>query len=179
MNPASSASGEGLTPAADSAQEVEVWWGGYAGRTMLPAFALCFLLTAVVVLVASLVWQEEHLSDAVISHFALYLIVALWAVVLVRWAYVTVTISYRLTTRHLLVEYGLAHPGLPPLPLETIAKVKVEQNAWERLVGVGRLRIETTNGRTECLPGVHAPAVVADEILRRVQKARGGSARDA
>jgi len=156
-------------PAPISEQEVEIWWGGYAGRTMLPAFTLCGLLTISILLIAHLVWQEESLTDAVISHFAMYLIVALWAAVVSRWAYLTVTIGYRLTTRQLLVEMGFAHPARPAIPLEHIHAVRVEQNPWERWVGVGRLRLETDNGRVEVLPGILTPAAVAAEVLRQVE----------
>ena len=30
------------------AEEVDVWWGSYAGRAMAPSFAVCICLTALI-----------------------------------------------------------------------------------------------------------------------------------
>lgn len=158
--------------AIDPAQEVELWWGGYAGRTMAPTFLLCALLSVAVLLVADLVWREENVPPSLLGRLAMYLIVLVWAVALTRWAYFTTTLAYRLTTRRLLREQGFTHPAPPPIELVNINAVRVEQRAWERWVGVGRVLVECTNGSIEVLPGVHHPQHLAAALLRQVSLCR-------
>jgi hypothetical protein len=157
----------------DPAQEVELWWGGYAGRTMLPAFLLCALLSAAVVVGAELLWQEESVPAALIFRLAMYLIVLVWAAALARWAYFTTTLAYRLTTRRLLRERGFAHPALPAIELARVRDVRVEQRAWERWVGVGRLLVEVEGGAIEVFHGLHQPARVAEVVWHQVRDCQG------
>src|SRR5215471_21703691 len=35
-------------PPSPPAEEVDLWWGSYAGRTMLPSFLVCLLATALI-----------------------------------------------------------------------------------------------------------------------------------
>lgn len=159
----------------DPAQEVELWWGGYAGRTMVPAFLLCALTSAAVLLIAQLVWREESVPASLVWHLALYVIVLVWAVGLTRWAYRTVTLAYRLTNRRLLREQGFSHPAPPPIELVSIREVRVEQRAWERWVGVGRVLVESADGSTAILPGVLDPQRLAAALLRQAEECRANS----
>jgi hypothetical protein len=157
-----------LSPAS-TLQEVEVCWVGYAGRTMLPAFSLAGLATAIVLLLAELASRYESVPTVVVSHLAMYVIVAVWAGVLGRWAYLTATVAYRLTTRQLFLEHGFAHPARPPIALCEVRAVRVEQRRWERWVGVGRVIVEAANRPHKVLRGVLAPERLAAEI--RIQSA--------
>jgi hypothetical protein len=159
----------------EPAQEVELWWGGYAGRTMVPAFVLCALLTAAVLLLADIVWHEGIPHD-IISRLALYLIVLVWAVALARWAYRATTLAYRLTTRRLLREQGFSHPAPPAIELANIRAVHVEQRWWERWVGVGRVVIELADGSAEVLPGVLNPGHLAGILRQQAEACRQGHA---
>src|SRR5438067_10868763 len=47
--------------AAASNQEIDVWWGAYAGRSMSPMFALCTLVSVNISLVIGWAWDEERL----------------------------------------------------------------------------------------------------------------------
>jgi hypothetical protein len=157
----------------DPAQEVELWWGGYAGRTMVPTFALCALVTAAVLLLAEIVWHDG-IPHEVISRLALYLIVLVWTAALGRWAYLATTLAYRLTTRRLLREQGFSHPAPPAIDLVNIRAVHVEQRLWERWVGVGRVVIEVGDGPVEVLPGVLNPEHLAAMLLQQAAACRQG-----
>ena len=41
-------------------QEIDLWWGAYAGRTMTPSFIICALLTGLLIL---LVWNQACMSS--------------------------------------------------------------------------------------------------------------------
>lgn len=154
----------------DPAQEIELWWGGYAGRTMLPAFVGCALLSAAVVLLAQLLWREENVPGALSFRLAMYFIVLVWAVVLTRWAYLTASVAYRLTNRRLLRERGFSHPALAPIELAHVRAVRVEQRGWERWGRVGQVLVETLDGAVHVLVGVHDPQHVAEAIGHQVRR---------
>jgi uncharacterized membrane protein YdbT with pleckstrin-like domain len=174
-NPVSTST-EDLTPftpaPVEPGQEMDVWWGGYAARTMLPAFSLCALLSASVVILTEMIWREDAVSPALLGHLALYLVVVIWAVALSRWAYLTVSVAYRVTTHRFYYERGFGHPARAAIELAHVTAVRVEQKFWERWVGVGRLRVETEDGRVTTLVGVRAPELVAVEVLRFVGQVR-------
>src|SRR5436309_1123391 len=37
-------------------QEIDLWWGAYAGRTMTPSFIICALLTGLLILLVWVFW---------------------------------------------------------------------------------------------------------------------------
>jgi hypothetical protein len=174
--PAVATSGDGLGGLAplpsEPGQEVEIWWGGYAARTMLPAFTLCGLLTLSVLLIGRLVWEESAVPHTLVGHLVLYLVLVIWVVVLVRWAYLTVSITYRVTSHRLYHQRGFGHPAPEPIELARVSAVRVEQKIWERWVGVGRLRIETDDGKATTLIGIRTPEHVAAEALKFVGQIR-------
>src|SRR5207248_260461 len=55
-----------------AAEEVEVWWGAYAGRTLLPGFVLCGLVT-VGLMGALYVWGDPQHPN---PRYVTYLLVA-------------------------------------------------------------------------------------------------------
>jgi hypothetical protein len=170
MTPVGNDAGPEAPGPPDPEQEVELWWGGYAGRTMLPAFVLCALVSAATLLSAEMLWREESVPAAVVFHLAMYLIVVVWTVALVRWAYLTATLAYRLTTQRLLRERGFSHPALPAIELRRIRNGRVEQRAWERCVGVGRVVVEVEVGAVEVFGGVHQPERVAEAVRHEVRR---------
>src|SRR5436190_23066459 len=47
------------TPA-DENQETDIWWGAYAGRTMIPSFVICALLTGLLVWCVWIFWPKNE-----------------------------------------------------------------------------------------------------------------------
>ena len=102
----------------------------------------------------------------------MYLIVLVWAAARTL-GLLHATLAYRLTTRRLLRERGFAHPALPAIELTSASDVRVEQRAWERWVGVGRLLVEVEGGAIEVFHGLHQPARVAEAIGHQVRQCQG------
>src|SRR5262249_42686499 len=83
-------------------EEVDVWWGSYAGRAMLPSFAVCTVLTALISFVTH--WWVHERGWLQLNFFGLA--GAVWLVQLTRWGRRFFTWNYRLTTRWLYVDRG-------------------------------------------------------------------------
>src|SRR5947209_19490864 len=68
------------------ADEIDIWWGSYAGRTMLPGFLFCLLLT---IILLALDWYLEirNRRSDLISSAVLGLAGALWIFQGSRWFY--------------------------------------------------------------------------------------------
>ena len=152
-------------PVLDSreAEERDLWWGSCAGRSLLPSFLICALLTALLffVLRSSSRWLPYYLAGAV------------WLLQLVRWAYRALGWNYRLTTRRLLCQRGLRRQALRAIDLTTIGHVLVERSPLDRMLGVGQLRV-VMNDRSPMLvlEGVLNPDHIAVMIRAQVERAR-------
>jgi len=92
--------------------EVELWWGGYSGWTMLPGFAVCAFLTAGMISVAWYLYSEENVPGDRARHVVYGLAFVVWCVQLLILAHRTATLNYRLTTRRLFRFRGL---GVKPV----------------------------------------------------------------
>ena len=147
-------------------QEVDLWWGSYAGRTMLPSFLVCLALTGLIILLAWIFVGRGQLKLTILGLGGL-----LWLVQLLRFAYRYFGFNYRLTSKRLF-----RSQSRQPLqiPLADIAEVHVERNGFEKLVGVGRVVI-TFPDRTRpalVLAGVTKPNLVADQIRTACELAK-------
>lgn len=168
--PAASTPAETPPTHAGHEEEVDIWWGAYSIRTMVPTFVLCGILTASIILLAVLLWQEAH--PQIIWHATMGLVIAVWIYALSRGAYRMAALNYRLTTHHLFRDRGFRQPGDGVVTLARVRQVLVERNAWEHLLGIGKVRILTDHEEPLVLEGVRHPEVIAEEIRLRVERAR-------
>ena len=152
----------------EETQEVDLWLGGYSGRTMLPSFLGCGLVTGLLGWVA---WLEGQWTSRLLRG----VIYGMWVIQLLRWGYRSVSVTYRLTTHRLLRDRGFSHPADGEIELRQVAAVHVEKNLLERLVGVGRIvvRPEGNNSPPLVLAGVYHPEQSAALILAAVERVRG------
>ncbi len=152
--------------------EIDIWWGSYAGRTMLPGFLLCLLLTISLLALDWYLETRNRRSDLV-SSAVLGLAGALWLFEGSRWVYRMIAVNYRLTNRRLLCTHGFKLPDSWAVELARVTEVAVVCGPLERLLGVGRICIQVQNGKSRpfVLDGVLAPERVARTIRRRVQQA--------
>jgi hypothetical protein len=156
----------------DHAEEVDVWWGAYAGRALVPSFILCGLLT-ILILGGGLYYGVFH--GTFLPRTAVHgSIGTIWLIQLWRWLYRIVAINYRLTTRRLFIERGFRHPGAPGIELSQIRQVVVSRGILERKLGVGRIHLLLQGSDSlQTLKGVRDPDLVALEIrkhMKRTQK---------
>lgn len=154
-------------------EEIDIWWGSYAGRTMLPGFLLCALLTIVLLALDWYLESQNRRSDLV-SSVLLALAGAGWLFQVTRWIYRMIAINYRLTNRRLLYMRGFKLPDSWAIELAQVTNVLVVRGQLERLLRVGRIEIHAQDGSSPLLvlDGVSNPERVARTIRRRVQLAR-------
>jgi hypothetical protein len=152
------------------AEEVELWWGAYAGRTMAPGFVVCGVLTGTILVLAWL--ATPWVGSDFLHHAAQVVIGALWIWQAGRWAYRQVAINYRLTTRRLFVDHGFFRPANHALDLRQIREVTVLPGPWPQLFRVGRLRVlmNEPNSAPLLLEGVRDPEQVALKIRNQVRR---------
>jgi uncharacterized membrane protein YdbT with pleckstrin-like domain len=116
--------------------EEELWRGGYSPKAMVG----CWVLSATVsllFLLGGILWVRS---------FTPWLILILAAII--PWVYCFAVLSYRrmsvrytLSNQRLVHERGILHRVNDRIELLDIDDITFEQTFWERLVGVGTLRI--------------------------------------
>jgi hypothetical protein len=137
---------------------------------MTPSFLVCGCLT-LLILVGALYLGAWH-GTSLVRYSAHVLIASTWFIQLGRCVYRVVAINYRLTTRHLYVDYGFRHPGQPGIDLTGVRQVLVEYGRGERWLGVGRIVILPHGSDTAVvLKGVRDAGAVAQEIRKQVKRA--------
>lgn len=163
-------------PHSDDA-EVDIWWGGYAGRAMVPSFLVCIVATACVIALAVYLDDAYNLpSDS--ARYAVYAIAGgFWTVQVLRWILRLVGVSYRVTTRRIYCWPSLFGSPYQPIDLAAVTRVGVEQTGLERLLGVGRVRITSKDAELVFF-GLVQPrrvAVLVEHRAREEQLNRGCS----
>src|SRR5262249_31018146 len=151
-----------------------LWWGGYAGRTMWPSFVLAAVLALAVILGAWYGWAVQGFDRLTMRYGAYAVIGSLAIVQFGRWAQRIIMWNYRVTARNLYIERSFVNKRRPAHPLVRVRDVVVIQDASNRLVNVGLVRLILDDGTAINLPGVHEPAKAASLITSAAQRARTG-----
>jgi uncharacterized membrane protein YdbT with pleckstrin-like domain len=160
-------------PIADPAHR-DLVWTGYHPRALAPAIGLAA--------VASLVvwtgrWFFEDLSDLADRPGSLVIFALAWGVwpaLASVFLYRTVTFTYRLTDRALLVDFGFLSRPVPPIALGEVTTVVIGGGWVVRRFGVGWIEVRTAD-RVLRLPGVRDPALFAVAIRDAVGRLKGQS----
>ena len=157
----------------DDEAEVDVWQGGFSPKAMFGNWALAAVVTvglliAILVLgVTPLLW----IVWAVVS-------VGLWGWFGCQLAYRKLTCKYQLTTQRFIHETGLLKRVTDRIEVIDIDDVSVEQRVIERMVGVGTIKMVSSDRSHPKLvmPGIENVKDVAAKIddLRRKERRRRG-----
>lgn len=183
--PAPAASDESRSPGADFVQnaaaagdrntepEKEVWRGGFSPKAMIGGWALSALIT-VILLTIGIVWVHDG-----------WYWMILVAIMLLPWIYHIAILGYRrlsvhylLTTQRFIHESGVLRRVTNRIEAIDMDDITFEQNLLERLVGVGTIRILSTD-RTDpqiILRGIDNVKRVSElfDDARRVERRRRG-----
>jgi hypothetical protein len=156
----------------DDPSEPDLYWAGHSGFAMLPGAVVGAALSAVVMLAAPSVGGLANLAPDTTAFIRFWLILLGWAAAGLVWAYRGASYVYRLTPRHLFVEYGMLRPPTPPIPLRDVTDV--EQRAWllRRLFGVGAVIVRAAGRPPVRLRGVFRPERLEAAIRKAVKEAR-------
>jgi membrane protein YdbS with pleckstrin-like domain len=149
----------------------DLTWRGYDWRAAIPAVAAAAAVSAAVL---SGRWYLEDLSDladraGALAVFALA--VAVWPGLLAVFLYRTVTYTYRLTDRAVLIDRGFRARPESPVWLAELTRVEAGAGPVGRWLGVGWVEL-TVRGRTVRLTGVCRPEEFAAEILAAARECR-------
>ena len=131
------------------------WWG-FNGWKMLPMFLITGVLS-VGLFIVDLNYDHSWFSG---------LVIVISLIQLIRMSYCSITFSYRLTSKRLLVDYGNLYSPQAAITPSDIRDVHVIAHKLDRLCGVGTVRLRLISGRTIDLIGVTWPDSVAVELNR-------------
>jgi len=146
--------------------ETDVAWRGYAGWAMIPGFVVCAVVTLALL---GLDWWLDP-DDTRFSNWLLGpLLLGVWLVQGLRWLYRTVTYTYRVTNRHLYIDFGSMNLPVPRVAWAAVRGVRVDRGVIERRLGVGSVCVDLTDGRVVEMPGVWQPNEFAN-FLRTMAK---------
>jgi uncharacterized membrane protein YdbT with pleckstrin-like domain len=152
--------------------EEELWLGGYSPKAMIGAWVLSGLISIALVVLA--IWvRKSWLTWSVVVVVAL-----LWVYQLVLMKYRQWNVRYRLTSQRFIHETGILRRVTDRIEVIDMDDITFEQTLLERLVGVGTIRIVSSD-RTHpelLLPGIRSVKDVAEKIdnTRRGERRRRG-----
>jgi len=164
------------TAAARQGQEEEpekdLWQDRYSPKAMISAWALSGLITLALVVLAFWLWNR-YVTWTVVA-----VVVLLWLYQLSVMKYRQWNVRYRLTSQRLIHETGILRRVTDRIEVIDIDDVTFEQRLLERLVGVGTIRISSSDKTHPelSLPGIDNVKEVSEQIddIRRSERRRRG-----
>jgi uncharacterized membrane protein YdbT with pleckstrin-like domain len=160
-----------LSKAADDPEpEQELWTGGYSGKAMIGSWILAGLATIALIVVAVLFLPSIYV--------VLALIALIWIGMLVTLAYRKLNIRYELTSQRFVHRTGILTQRTDRIEAIDIDDVTYQQGIVERMLGVGTIRISSSD-RTHPelvligIDGVKRIAELIDETRRKERRRRG------
>ena len=152
--------------------EQELWHGGYSCKAMISAWALSGLITVALVVLAIWLWNRYVTWSVVV------VVLLLWFYQFCVMKYRQWNARYRLTSQRFIHETGILRRVTDRIEVIDIDDVTFEQRLLERLVGVGTIRISSSDKTHPelSLPGIENAKEVAEKIddIRRSERRRRG-----
>lgn len=172
------ATGERKAPSR-SDPEVELWTGRYSSRAMLGTWIILAVLTvAFIALGGWMIGRKWVHSSAITWGILLAIPAILWLYFFCVYLWRRWTIKYRLTTYRFFSEKGLIWHSIDTLEVINIDDIRLERNLWERIVGVGKVIIHSTDASDPELVvfGIDKPREAFEKIdaARRDERIRRG-----
>jgi hypothetical protein len=133
------------------APEEELWRGGYSPKAMLGGWVISGFIS-LILLISGIVWRPT-------AFYWLFLVLGMllpWAYCLVVLGYRRLSVHYVLSTQRFMHERGILRRVNDRIELLDVDDITFEQRLWERLMGVGTLRIASHDRSNPelVLPGI-------------------------
>jgi len=156
----------------DEQPERELWQGGYSSKAMLGAWVLSGLIT-LVLLILGIYFPRQWVWLCIVVA-----VLALWAYQMLKLLYRRLNVRYTLTTLRFVHETGVLRRVTDRIEVIDMDDISVDQKILERMVGVGTIRISSsdTTHPTLVMPGIeHVQEVgtLIDETRRKERHRRG------
>jgi membrane protein YdbS with pleckstrin-like domain len=165
-----------VNPAGDRGQrdvpEEQLWQGGYSPKAMYGAWIGAAVATIAGLVAVLLLPNNNGIGWMIFGAAA----VVIWLFLLGTLAYRRLSDRYRLTNQRFFHEHGILRRVTDRVEVIDIDDVIFEQGIIERMLGVGTLRISSSDKTTPelSLPGIDNIKVVADTVdqARRAERHR-------
>ena len=161
----------------DGAEELEadIWEGGYSGKAMFGNWLGAGIISVVVV-VLMVAYQGLRVKSR--WQIVLLAIAAMWVGLALMLLYRKMNVQYKLTTQRFIHQSGILTRVSDRIEVIDIDDVTYHQGVIERMVGVGSIKI-TSSDKTHpelWLRGIENVKSIADEFddLRRSERRRRG-----
>ncbi len=119
--------------------ERELWQGGYCSKAMIGAWVLSGLISIVALIIA--IWANWPW----LWWFVAIAIPILWIYQAVKLAYRRINVRYRLTSQRFVHEQGIFRRKTDHIEVIDMDDIAFEQSLLERTVGVGTIRISSSD----------------------------------
>ncbi len=157
----------------DEEPERELWSGGYSPKAMIGGWVLGGLIS-LALLVVGVLWVRG--AGWWLALLALVILVWLYHFLLL--CYRRMSVRYRLTTQRFIHERGILRRVTDRIEVIDMDDITFEQGLLERLVGVGTVRIVSSDRSHPelLLPGIENARRVAEQMdeARRAERLRRG-----
>ena len=155
--------------------EADIWEGGYSGKAMFGNWLGAGIISVVVVV---LMVAYEGLRVKGRWQIVLLAIAAMWVGLALMLLYRKMNVQYKLTTQRFIHQSGILTRVSDRIEVIDIDDVTYHQGVIERMVGVGSIKI-TSSDKTHpelWLRGIENVKSIADEFddLRRSERRRRG-----
>jgi membrane protein YdbS with pleckstrin-like domain len=166
-----------LNPAARSADpedaEELLWEGRFSKLAMIGSWIGAGVFTLAVVAIGAIVP-----FDATQWPWAIGAITIVWAALILRLIYQQLSVRYTVTNQRLVHEHGLLWRQTDRIEAIDIDDVTVNQGPIARMVGVGNVKIISSDQSTpvfylQGIDDVRAVATMIDEVRRKERRKRG------
>src|SRR5262245_25348643 len=153
--------------------EPDLYWAGHSGWAMLPGLVIGLCLSVVVMFGLTSAGDLVNLDPETTAFIRFWVVLIGWVIAGVVWAYRGASFVYRLTPRHLYVEFGLVYRPVPRIPLNEIEGI--ERRAWalRRLFRVGAVIVRAKGRTPVVMSGIYRPHRFMAAIRRAMKKGGG------
>lgn len=159
--------------APDDQPEEEIWRGGYSSKAMIGGWVIAALVS-LALLAGGILWAKT-------GWWWLAVLLAMllpWLYFFSILCYRRMSVRYRLTTQRFVHEHGILRRVNDRIEVLDMDDITTEQGFLERLVGVGTIRILSSDRSHPdlALPGIENVKVVAERFdnARRNERRRRG-----
>ncbi len=157
--------------------ERTLWEGSYSGRAMYGVWMIVIPITMLVV--GCTIWGYMSFEFLQQQSYFVWLgltlvLVLVWGIPLCKLAYKRLSLTYKLTTQRLVHTDGFFLRKTDQIELIDIEDVNFVQNLFERMIGVGRVKVESSDVSHPVLimEGIADVAKISDQIDRQRREER-------